>query len=153
MKKKLFLLIACVICSALVLAACSNSGSGTSDKNTENAENGADLSELIIGTWEGHCTSDNSEFDDGQDHRWEYKDDGTYVYYINDGNDWVPSNDKMNEYSVDGNVLDTRWGDGSTENREAWEIAIEGDTMKWTAEREKGDGTTYTVTFEMTRVQ
>ena len=32
-----------------------------------------DYSEDILGTWEGHCTSEGSVFDDGQDHRWEYK--------------------------------------------------------------------------------
>lgn len=35
----------------------------------------------IIGTWEGHCTSEGSVFDDGQEHRWQYNADGTYVYY------------------------------------------------------------------------
>ena len=39
----------------------------------------------IIGTWEGHCTSEGSEFDDGQEHRWQYNADGTYVYYVKDG--------------------------------------------------------------------
>ncbi|MBR0410186.1 MAG: hypothetical protein IJI25_04160 [Eubacterium sp.] len=44
-----------------------------------------DYSDDILGTWEGHCTSEGSVFDDGQDHRWEFKDDGTYVYYVKDG--------------------------------------------------------------------
>ena len=55
----------------------------------------------IIGTWEGHCTSEGSVFDDGQEHRWQYKADGTYVYYVKDGNDWVPSENTLNEYFVD----------------------------------------------------
>ncbi len=55
-----------------------------------------DYSDDIIGTWEGRCTSEGAIFDDGQDHRWEYKDDGTFVYYVKNGDDWVPSEDTMN---------------------------------------------------------
>lgn len=112
-----------------------------------------DFSKDIHGTWEGRCTSEGSEFDDGQDHRWEYKDDGTYVYYVKDGGKWVPGEDTMNEYFVAGNLLCTRWNDGDKENREWWEITIDGDKMNWTALREDKDGKTSTVTFEMTRVE
>ncbi len=44
------------------------------------------------------------------------------------------------------------WIDGGTENREWWEITIDGDTKNWYALREDEDGKTYTVTFEMKRV-
>ena len=107
----------------------------------------------IIGTWEGRCTSEGSVFDDGQEHRWQYKADGTYVYYVKDGNDWVPSENTLNEYFVDGTLLCTRWVDNEQENREWWEINIDGDKMNWTALRQKEDGTTFTATFEMTKVQ
>ncbi len=50
----------------------------------------ADYRADIIGTWEGHCTSEGSVFDDGQEHRWQYNADGTYVYYVKDGDNWVP---------------------------------------------------------------
>jgi archaellum component FlaG (FlaF/FlaG flagellin family) len=106
----------------------------------------------IIGTWEGHCTSAGSVFDDGQEHRWQYKADGTYVYYVKDGDDWVPSENTLNEYFVDGTLLCTRWVDNEQENREWWEINIDGDKMNWTALRQKEDGTTFTATFEMTKV-
>ena len=112
----------------------------------------ADHSTAILGTWEGRCTSEIAAYDDGQTHRWEYKDDGNYVYYIKDGDDWAPSQDKVNEYFVTGNLLCTRWGDGNTETREAWEVTIDGDTMNWTALRGKNDGSTFTVTFEMKKV-
>ena len=112
-----------------------------------------DFSNDIIGTWEGHCTSGDSAFDDGQEHRWEYKDDGTYVYYAKDGDNWIPSDDTLNEYFVAGNLLCTRWIKNDKENREWWEIAIDGDTMKWTALREGKDGKTATVTFEMKKVK
>lgn len=107
----------------------------------------------IIGTWEGHCTSEGSVFDDGQEHRWEFKDDGTYVYYVKDGDNWVPSENTMNEYFVAGNLLCFRWIDSGTEDREWWDITIDGDTMKWTAVRSNEDGTPFTASFEMTRVK
>ena len=107
----------------------------------------------IIGTWEGRCTSAGSVFDDGQEHRWEFKDDGTYVYYVKDGDNWVPSKNTMNEYFVAGNLLCFRWIDSGTEDREWWDITIDGDTMKWTAVRSNEDGTPFTASFEMTRVK
>ena len=114
-----------------------------------------DYSEAILGTWEGHVTnSEGSEFDDGETHRWEYKADGTYVYYVKDGDDWVPSANDLNEYFVDGILLATRWIDNDVENREWWEIAsIKDGVMKWKGLRQKEDGTTYTATFEMKKVE
>ena len=88
-----------------------------------------DNSEAIIGTWEGHCTSEGSVFDDGQKHRWQYKADGTYVYYVKDGDNWVPGDNTLNEYFVDGNLLCTRWVDHGQENREWWEITIADNTL------------------------
>ncbi len=111
-----------------------------------------DYRDDIIGTWGGHCTSEGSVFDDGQDHRWEYKADGTYVYYIKDKDDWIPSDNTLNEYFVDGNLLCTRWMEGDKENREWWEITIDGDKMNWTALREDENGKPFTATFEMNKV-
>ena len=114
----------------------------------------ADYKADIVGTWEGRCTSEGSVFDDGQEHRWQYKADGTYVYYVKDGNNWVPyATNTLNEYFVDGNLLCTRWIDNGVENREWWEITINGDKMNWTALRQNEDGTTFTATFEMERVE
>jgi len=107
----------------------------------------------ILGTWEGRCTSENSVFDDGQEHRWQYNADGTYVYYVKDGDNWVPSENTLNEYFVDGTLLCTRWIDLGQENREWWEITISGDKMNWTALRQKEDGSTFTATFEMKKVE
>ena len=116
----------------------------------------SDYSEDILGTWEGHVTnSEGSVYDDGETHRWEYKADGTYVYYVKDGDDWVPyEGNTLNEYFVDGNLLCTRWIDNDVENREWWEIvSIKNDVMKWTALRQKEDGSTFTATFEMKKVE
>jgi hypothetical protein len=114
-----------------------------------------DYKAAIVGTWEGHCTSEGSVFDDGQEHRWEYKADGTYVYYVKDGDSWVPYVDDFAEYFVDGTLLCTRWRNSGeeTENREWWEITIAADRMNWTALRQNPDGTTFTATFEMERVE
>ena len=112
-----------------------------------------DYSEAILGMWEGHVTSEQgSAFDDGEDHKWEYKNDGNFVYYIQDeGGNWIANpGQTLSEYFVDGTLLCTRWVNGGIENREWWEIAsIKDGVMKWTALRQKEDGTTYVATFEM----
>ena len=116
-----------------------------------------DYSDDIIGTWEGKLTSAQDAYSDGQMHRWEYKADGTFVYYRqNDQGEWIDDVNTMAEFFVDGTLLCMRWknvGD-DTENRESWEIAsIENGKMKWTALRQNADGSTYTTTFEMTKVK
>ena len=112
-----------------------------------------DYSQAVIGTWEGQVTSEQDTFGDGLLHRWEYKADGTYVYYVKDGDNWVPSTNTLNEYFVAGNLLCSRWINAGTELREWWEIeSIENDVMKWKALRKKEDGTTFTSTFEMKKV-
>ena len=113
----------------------------------------ADYSKAILGTWEGKVTSENDEYTDGELHRWEYKADGTYTYYVKNGDQWVASANTLNEYFVAGNLLCFRWVDNGVENREWWEITIQDGVMKWTALRKKADGTTYTATFEMTKVE
>ena len=109
-----------------------------------------DFSSDIIGTWEGSRTSEESVFDDGQPHRWEYHDDGTFAYYEKNGDEWIVHNN--GEYFVDGILLCTRWSNGEVENREWWVISIDGDNMSWTALRDNDDGTTFTAAFEMKRV-
>ena len=122
-------------------------------QNVRLAKVKADYGEAVLGTWQGRCTSEGSEFDDGQEHRWEYKNDGTFVYYVkNENNEWEPSTNTLNEYFVDGTLLCTRWVDDEGENREWWEISIDGNRMNWTALRKKTDGTTYTAKFEMEKV-
>ena len=112
-----------------------------------------DYSQAIIGLWEGHATSEEGTYDDGEQHRWEYKSDGTYVYYVKNGDEWVPSANTLNEYFVAGNLLCTRWINEDVEYREWWEVEIvENDVMKWKALRQREDGTTYTATFEMKKV-
>ena len=115
-----------------------------------------DFEKDIIGTWEGKVTSAEDEHTDGELHRWEYKADGTYVYYNKAGDEWVNNNDVLAEYFVDGILLCTRWKQtaDSEELREWWEIeSIKDGVMKWTALRWREDGTAYTATFQMTKVK
>ena len=116
-----------------------------------------DYSKAIVGKWEGHITSEQgSEYDDGEDHQWEYKADGTFVYYVQDeeGN-WIANPEQtLSEYFVDGTLLATRWGTDETEYREWWEIeSIKGGVMKWKALRAREDGSTYVATFAMIQVK
>ena len=116
-----------------------------------------DYSADIIGMWEGMSTgAEGSEFDDGENHRWEYLLDGTFNYFHKVDGQWQISDDDYADYFVDGNLLCTRWknaGAGNEEHREWWEIeSIENGVMKWKALRQKEDGTTFTSTFEMKKV-
>ena len=118
----------------------------------------ADYSTDIIGMWEGYSTGEEgSEFDDGENHRWEYMTDGSFNYFHKVDGQWQISDDDYADYFVDGNLLCTRWknaGAGNEEHREWWEIeSIENGVMKWKALRQKEDGTTFTATFEMKKIE
>ena len=115
-----------------------------------------DYEKDIIGTWEGKVTSAEDDHTDGELHRWEYRADGTFIYYNKVGDEWVNNNDVLAEYFVDGILLCTRWKNtaDSKEQREWWEIeSIKDGVMKWTALRMRDNGTTYTATFQMTKVK
>ena len=115
-----------------------------------------DYSADILGMWEGRMTSEQSVYGDVEDHRWEYMTDGTFNYFHKVDGQWQISDDDYADYFVDGNLLCTRWknaGAGNEEHREWWEIeSIENGVMKWKALRQKEDGTTYTATFEMKKI-
>lgn len=112
----------------------------------------------ILGTWEGHIQEGQSTYDDNLKHRWEFKADGTYVYYCEDNGVWHVSSNTQNDYFIDGTLICTRWADPTNypgqELREWWEIgSIENGVMTWNALRQNDDGTTQTVVFEMTKVE
>lgn len=96
-----------------------------------------DYTTAILGLWEGRATSE--------------------MIYNKVNGEWQLSDDALSDYFVDGPLLCTRWknnGENTTENREWWEIeSIKDGVMKWTALRQKEDGTTYTAIFEMTKVE
>ena len=129
-------------------------------KSTENIiryeKLNVDYRNAICGMWEGRMTSEQSVYGDVEDHRWEYLLDGTFNYFHK--NDlWQISDDDFSDYFVAGNLLCTRWknaGEGNEEHREWWEIeSIENGVMKWKALRQKEDGSTYTATFEMKKIE
>ena len=116
-----------------------------------------DYSQTALGLWEGRVTSEQSEYDDGEEHRWELKADGTYTYYSRTGDgQWVDNVNSSAAYFIAGPLLCMRWknfGD-ETEYREWWEVeSIKDGVMKWTALRQREDGSTYTATFQMTKVE
>ena len=116
----------------------------------------ADYHDAVLGTWEGRVTSEQSEYDDGEPHRWEYKADGTYVYYSLVDGQWVDNVNTFAGYFIDGTLLCMRWKNAGndTEYREWWEVeSIQDGVMKWTALRQREDGSTYTATFQMTKVE
>lgn len=115
----------------------------------------ADYSQDIIGMWEGVEMTGDETYGDAN-HRIEYKADGTYVYYDKDGDDWKLSEDVDNEYNVDGDWLASRWRPKAGEDFEYewWDIVeIKDGMMKWSALREKGDGTRYTTTFTWKKIK
>lgn len=100
-----------------------------------------DYSKDIIGTWEGVELTGYETYGDEM-HRWEFKADGTYVYYIkNEAGEWAPSSNILNDYNVDGDWLATRWMDpDSVEYREWWDIdKVDQNEMIWSALRNKND--------------
>ena len=110
----------------------------------------ADYSKAIIGTWEN--------VEDGNILRWEFKDDGTYVFSAKFGDgSWITYVDEFSEYFTDGPLLCMRWKnaeEGKTEERDWWEIdSIEGDRMQWTVGTQDEGGIFYTKTIELKKVE
>ena len=115
----------------------------------------ADYSQDIIGMWEGVEMTGYETYGNAEA-RIEYKADGTYTYYTKQGNYWVPSTNVDNEYNVDGDWLASRWRPepGKNFNYEWWDIDyIKDGVMKWSALREKEDGTRFTTTFTWKKVK
>lgn len=95
-----------------------------------------DYSTEIIGRWEG--IEGGGQHGDIE-HNWEYRADGTYTYYTWNGSDWESDPDNIyNEYSVDGDFFVTQWDSSEVLFREAHDISIDGDIMKWHGLRANG---------------
>ena len=113
-----------------------------------------DFSEQIIGLWEGDELLGEETFG-GVNHRMEFKQDGSYVYYNFESGNWVPSADVDNVFVVDGDWLACKWRPqaGADFEYERWDIdSIKDGSMVWSAIREKEDGMRYTTTFTWKRV-
>ena len=116
----------------------------------------ADYSEDIIGLWEvTEMTGEETYNDDNA--RLAFLADGTYRYYRKDDTgEWqLVSTRDVEEYFVDGDWLATRWQEAGGEmNYEWWDIdEIKDGQMKWSALREREDGTRFKTTFTWRKVE
>ena len=125
------------------------------DDVVEYRKTSKDYSQDIIGMWEGVEITGYETYGNAE-HRILYNADGTYVYFVKSGDNWVTSSNVDNEYNVDGDWLATRWRPeaGADYNYEWWDIDyIKDGMMKWSALREKEDGTRFTTTFTWKKVK
>ena len=116
----------------------------------------ADYSEDIIGLWEAtEMTGEQTYNDDNA--RLAFLTDGTYKYYRkSEAGEWqLVSTRDIEEYFVDGDFVATRWQENGGEmNYEWWDIdEIKDGQMKWSALREREDGTRFTTTFTWRKVE
>ena len=116
----------------------------------------ADYSEDIIGLWEAtEMTGEQTYNDDNA--RLAFLTDGTYKYYRkSEAGEWqLVSTRDVEEYFVDGDWMATRWQEtGGEMNYEWWDIdEIKDGQMKWSALREREDGTRFTTTFTWRKVE
>lgn len=114
-----------------------------------------DYSEDIIGLWEGVEMTGDETYGNA-DARIAYLADGTYRYYQkNAEGEWeVKAGQEVSEYNVDGDWLATRWQEtGGEMNYEWWDIdEIKDGQMKWSALREREDGTRFKTTFTWRKI-
>ena len=130
--------------------------SSTSGGQTIYTRVAADYTSDIIGMWEvTEMTGEETYNDDNA--RLAFLADGTYRYYRKDDTgEWqLVSTRDVEEYFVDGDWMATRWQETDGEmNYEWWDIdEIKDGQMKWSALREREDGTRFTTTFTWRKVE
>lgn len=110
-----------------------------------------DYSQAILGLWEGVKLTGPETYG-AAEHRWEFLEDGTYVYYTkNAAGMWEadPLNTE-NLFYVAGDVLCFRWTKDGVQYREWWDIdECNDEKMVWTALREGSDGKRFVTGLEM----
>lgn len=109
-----------------------------------------DNKELILGTWEGYeVDADKKQI--GETHRWEYLEEGKYIYYLekNAEGNWIPKNDNNGKYNLYNDFLVSEYennaGTGTIDySCESWYTVIGYDqynngklAMVWEAVRDK----------------
>lgn len=108
----------------------------------------------ILGLWEGVEMTGFETYVNAEASI-EYHADGTYAYYSKLDGKWVKSANVDNEYNLDGDWLAHRWrpAEGQGFNYEWWDIEyITNGEMKWSAIREKEDGSRFNTTFTWKKV-
>lgn len=114
-----------------------------------------DYTDSIVGLWEGVDIEGDTTYG-SIDHRWEYRADSTYTYYVMENGEWIPSENPFNEYNVDGDWLVSRWiqEEGGEMNYEWWDIEkCDSYEMIWNGLRQREDGTRFNTKFIMRRVR
>ena len=117
-----------------------------------------DYAAEIVGVWEGVEMTGDETYGNAEA-RIVYEANGKF-YYLSKNNEGQLSFWALNfkesdrKYIVDGDWLATSWKDenGNT-NFECWDIdEIKGDVMKWSALREREDGTRFKTTFTWRKI-
>ena len=130
--------------------------SSTSGGKTIYKSVAADYSADIIGLWEVTGMTGEGTYND-DNARLAFLADGTYKYYRkSEAGEWqLVSTRDVEEYFVDGDFVATRWQEkGGEMNYEWWDIdEIKDGQMKWSALREREDGTRFTTTFTWRKVE
>ena len=130
--------------------------SSTSGGKTIYKRVAADYSADIIGLWEVTGMTGEGTYND-DNARLAFLADGTYKYYRkSEAGEWqLVSTRDVEEYFVDSDWMATRWQEtGGEMNYEWWDIdEIKDGQMKWSALREREDGTRFTTTFTWRKVE
>ena len=115
----------------------------------------ADYTETVIGLWEITFTSDDPEYESFEPYRELYHADGTCSFYDLIDGQWVEEETTYCEYFADGPLFCFRWQKpGQEGQRENWEIVSCGNgEMVSKALHRRADGSTYTITAHLTKVE
>lgn len=116
----------------------------------------ADYTKTVIGLWDITFTSDDPEHESSEPYRELYRADGTCSFYDLIDGQWVEEKTDYAEYFADGPLFCFRWqkSDAGVDRRENWEIvSYENGKMVNKAFHRRADGSTYTITAHLTKVE
>ena len=116
----------------------------------------ADYTKTVIGLWDIYFTSDDPEHESLEPYREEYRADGTCSFYDLIDGQWVEEETDYSEYFADGPLFCFRWqkSDAGIDRRENWEIvSYDNGKMVNKAFYRRADGSTYTITAHLTKVE
>ena len=102
------------------------------------------------------CSSDDPEHESSEPYRELYRADGTCSFYDLIDGQWVEEKTDYSEYFTDGPLFCFRWqkSDAGIDSRENWEIvSYEDGKMVSKALHRRADGSTYTITAHLKKVE
>lgn len=113
-----------------------------------------DFTNEIVGYWEVKLAQPG--IPGITDHRISFREDGTFLMFDRDTteNEWVENRTTTNRYMLDGSWLALRKQtlEPATDERECWDISIEGDKMYWNALRADSADVRHEDQLELTRI-